>query len=118
MFHRHVHLTALFAVCLFLSGCSLWSSPPLPPVEPTPVSPVVAFMRDNSPGTAGSLHDPEFGGEVRIHVEDEFLSATNELCRRATLLSAGHEAEVVIICRDNVDNAPWRLMPRVWGKGI
>lgn len=115
---RNICLTLMTTLSLSISGCSLWSSPPPPAPEPAPVSPVVAFMQNNGPGQTASLADAEFGGEVRVHVEDEFLSAANELCRRATLFSSGHEAEVVVICRDNVPDSAWRLMPRVWGKGL
>ena len=69
---------------------------------------------------------PETGNEDSplVHeFEDAFLSAAGETCKRATLLSAQHEAEIVVICHngqegDGSNPGEWRLMPRVWGKGI
>lgn len=110
-----IRLTALI-VPLFLAGCGLWGDPPPPPEEAAPPSPVVAFMINNPAGTSEVLVDEDFGGNVRVTLEDVFLSAAGETCKRATLLSGGHEAEIVIICR-NPDET-WRLMPRVWGRGL
>lgn len=120
MSFRSLCSVPLLFTFLFLSGCGLWGgTPDVPAVSPVPPSPVVAFMQGNTPGASTTLNDADFGGEVRVSVDDEFFSAVGELCRRATLFSAGHEAEVVVICRDST--APellWKLMPRVWGRGI
>lgn len=120
MFHRLLSSLSLACTLLLLSGCGLWGSDlPATFVPPVPPSPVVAFMQDNSPGAAATLQDADFGGEVRVSVDDEFYSAVGELCRRATLFSTGHEAEVVVICRSNTGtDTPWKLMPRIWGRGI
>ena len=74
-------------------------------------------------GATAVIEDETFGGEVRVTLEDAFLSAAGETCKRATLLSAQHEAEIVVICHngqegDGSNPGEWRLMPRVWGKGI
>ena len=81
------------------------------------------FMVANATGATAVIEDETFGGEVRVTLEDAFLSAAGETCKRATLLSAQHEAEIVVICHngqegDGSNPGEWRLMPRVWGKGI
>ncbi len=106
-----------------LVSCSWQSAPPPPPVEPQPLSPVAQFMVANATGTTAVIEDETFGGEVRVTLEDAFLSAAGETCKRATLLSAQHEAEIIVICHngqegDESNPGEWRLMPRVWGKGI
>ena len=92
-----------------LAGCSWQGAPALPPAEPQPLSPVAQFMVANTAGATAVI--------------DAFLSAAGETCKRATLLSAQHEAEIVVICHngqggDESSPGEWRLMPRVWGKGI
>ena len=106
-----------------LVSCSWQSAPTPPPVEPQPLSPVAQFMVANATGATAVIEDETFGGEVRVTLEDAFLSAAGETCKRATLLSAQHEAEIVVICHngqegDESNPGEWRLMPRVWGKGI
>ena len=96
-----------------LVSCSWQSAPTPPPVEPQPLSPVAQFMVANATGATAVIEDETFGGEVRVTLEDAFLSAAGETCKRATLLSAQHEAE-----GDGSNPGEWRLMPRVWGKGI
>lgn len=106
-----------------LGGC-FWQSAPLPEeTTAPPLSPVARFMVANTSGATALIDDAVFGGEVRVTVEDTFLSAAGETCKRATVLSAQHEAEIIVICHngqegDESDPAEWRLMPRVWGKGI
>ena len=100
-----------------LVSCS-WQSAPTPPL-----SPVAQFMVANATGATAVIEDETFGGEVRVTLEDAFLSAAGETCKRATLLSAQHEAEIVVICHngqegDESNPGEWRLMPRGWGKGI
>lgn len=97
--------------------------PHSPPVEPQPLSPVAQFMVANATGATAVIEDETFGGEVRVTLEDAFLSAAGETCKRATLLSAQHEAEIVVICHngqegDGSNPGEWRLMPRVWGKAF
>ncbi len=119
---RFLHLSCL-PLLLGLGGC-FWQSAPLPPEpEPEPLSPVAQFMVANPAGTTAMIQDEAFGGEVRVTLEGSFLSAAGETCRRATVLSAQHEAEIVIICHngqggDESNPGEWRMMPRVWGKGI
>ncbi|WP_294515530.1 DVU3141 family protein [uncultured Bilophila sp.] len=120
---RLLQLCCLSALLGGLGGC-FWQSAPLPPEpEPQPLSPVAQFMVANAPGATALIQDDGFGGEVRVTLEDTFLSAAGETCKRATLLSAQHEAEIIVICHngqegDESDPGEWRLMPRVWGKGI
>lgn len=113
-------LVLLFAA-LLLGGC-FWQSQPVPEPEAVVQSPVVAFMAVNAPGASAVVIDADFGGEVEVTIEEAFVSAAGESCKRATLLSAGHDAEIVVICggseADGVSPEGWRLMPRVWGKGI
>jgi len=102
-----------------LVSCSWQSAPTPPPVEPQPLSPVAQFMVANATGATAVIEDETFGGEVRVTLEDAFLSAAGETCKRATQ----HEAEIVVICHngqegDGSNPGEWRLMPRVWGKGI
>ena len=92
-------------------------------MEAHPLSPVAQFMVANATGATAVIEDETFGGEVRVTLEDAFLSAAGETCKRATLLSAQHEAEIVVICHNGQEGdgstpGEWRLMPRVWGKGI
>ena len=102
-----------------LVSCSWQSAPTPPPVEPQPLSPVAQFMVSNSPGATALIQDESFGGEVRVSLEDAFVSAAGETCKRATLLSSQQEAEIVVICRSEGPNQDhWRLMPRIWGRGI
>lgn len=120
---RLMYIPCLALLLGGLGGC-FWQSPSLPeePAAP-PLSPVARFMVANTSGATALIEDDVFGGEVRVTVEDTFLSAAGETCKRATVLSAQHEAEIIVICHngqegDESDPAEWRLMPRVWGKGI
>ncbi len=116
---RHFSLMILFALLLSLGGCFWKSAPALPEPEPQELSPVAQFMVSNSPGATALIQDESFGGEVRVSLEDTFVSAAGETCKRATLLSSQQEAEIVVICRSEGPNpGPWRLMPRIWGRGI
>ena len=104
---------------LSLGGC-FWNPPPVPQEpEPEPLSPVVQFMVSNSPGATALIQDETFGGEVRVSLEDSFVSAAGETCKRATLLSPQQEAEIIVICHSNESGSGhWKLMPRIWGRGI
>lgn len=111
----------ILAGCVLLTGCGLMGEKtPVPEPEQTALTPVMEFMIENEPGASASLTDDSFGGEVRITMEEGFLSAASEMCKRATLLSAQHEAEIIVICRPaySTEANAWRLAPRVWGKGI
>lgn len=119
---RFFHLFCL-SLLAGLGGC-FWQGTPAPEQpQPQPLSEVPRFMVANSSGATGVVQDEAFGGEVRVTLEDAFLSASGETCKRATVLSVQHEAEIVVICHngqngDESNPDEWRLMPRVWGKGI
>lgn len=105
-------------LCACLSGCALFDSPAPPPPE-RPLSPVREFMISHTPGTAdavGTVSDPEFGDNLRIALEQEFLSAAGETCRRASLTTRRGEAEMVVMCRNA--SGVWTMAPRVWGRGL
>ena len=109
---------AALLISLCLSGCGLFASP-APAPEPAPLSPVQAFIISRTPGTAdatGAVDDPDFGGSLRIVLEQEFLSAADATCRRASLLSPQGDTEMVVMCRDSSGN--WKMAPRVWGRGL
>ena len=103
----------------FLLGGCFWQSVPVQPVsEPQPLTAVPLFMIANEPGATSVVEDEAFGGEVRVSLDETFTSAAGETCKRATLLSARHEAEIVVVCHDPSVEGEWRLMPRVWGRGL
>lgn len=112
-------LAPLLLLSVVLPGCGLFHSPQPEPALPAPVSPVREFIIRHTPGAAdavGTVSDPEFGENIRIVLEQEFLSASGQHCRRASLFSVHGEVEVVIMCRD--DNGAWSMAPRVWGQGL
>lgn len=116
---RLLCLAPLLLLSVLLSGCGLFRSSQPEPVPPAPPSPVREFIMKHTPGSAdsvGTVSDPEFGENIRIVLEQEFLSASGQHCRRASLFSVHGEAEVVIMCRD--DNGAWTMAPRVWGQGL
>lgn len=124
MFFLRSHYLMFLSIFVTLGGCS-WKAAPLAEPAPQDVSPVLQFMISNTTGATSIINDAQFGGEVRITLEDTFLSAAGETCKRATLVSSSHEAEVVVICKTTTEEKTtpsseksWRLMPRVWGKGI
>ena len=105
-------------LCASLSGCA-WFSSPKPMAPSRPFSPVQEFIISHTPGSAdatGTVSDPEFGDTLRIVLEQEFLSAAGETCRRASLFSPRGEAEMVVMCR-NAEGL-WTMAPRVWGQGL
>lgn len=112
-------VAALLLFSALTGGCTLFGSDQLPPVQDIPLSPVQEFIVANAPGSAGSsgvISDPEFGTDIRITVEQEFISATGETCRRAALFSQKGDTEMVVMCR-NASGA-WKMAPRVWGQGL
>lgn len=113
-------LTAACGALLFLlSGC-FWSVHQTPQPKPKPPSPVLQFMIANAPGAMTMLSDPEFGGEVRITLEESFMSAGGENCKRATVVSTDQDPEIIVACQDKTSSTEmdniWRLVPRVWGR--
>ncbi len=118
-FYGRLFLPGLLPVLLALSGCLFASQPRPEEPQPRGLSPVERFMVVRTPGgpdSTGVVSDPEFGENLRIVLEQEFLSASGETCRRASLLSQNGESEVVIMCRDKTGE--WRLAPRLWGQGL
>ena len=69
-----------------LVSCSWQSAPTPPPVEPQPLSPVAQFMVANATGATAVIEDETFGGEVRVTLEDAFLSAAGETCKLLAVL--------------------------------
>ena len=104
--------TFLFALYALLAACG-FSSPP--PEEPA-YTPVVAALANGESGATVDVEDAEFGGAASVTVGESFISASGEECRRGSVLSAAHEAEVVVICRP--EGGFWRLAPRIWGQGM
>jgi hypothetical protein len=104
--------------CLLLSGClaNPFSSPaPEPELPAAPLSPAAAFIAASSAGDHETLEDANFGGIVDVAVEGSFTSATGKECKRAVVSQPPHEAEIIVICRQNDS---WEMMPRVWGRGL
>lgn len=106
------HLLLLLGLTASLQGCFGGESSPPPP----PPGPVESFLINAAPGASTTLDDPQFGKQVHVLLEDNFVSASGEDCKRATVRSPRQEAEVVVICRDR--QGVWRLAPRVWGQGL
>lgn len=106
------HLLLLLALTAPLQGCFGGENSPPPP----PPGPVENFLINAAPGASTTLDDPQFGRQVHVLLEDNFVSASGEDCKRATVRSQRQEAEVVVICRDG--QGVWRLAPRVWGQGL
>lgn len=97
---------------LMLSACS-FSAPA--PEEPN-YTPVVACLAKADNDSSTVLDDPEFGEKVKVSAGEFFVSASGAECRRGTVVSAGHEAEVIVVCKDA--NGFWQLAPRIWGQGL
>ena len=115
---RVLCLPCVVLLCASLSACGLFG-PSKPTLSTQPKSPVREFIISHTPGSAnatGTVSDPEFGENLRIVLEHEFLSASGETCRRASLFSQRGEAEVVVMCRDAAGE--WVMAPRVWGQGL
>lgn len=106
------HLLLLLALTAPLQGCFGGESSPPPP----PPGPVENFLINAAPGASTTLDDPQFGQQVHVLLEDNFVSASGEDCKRATVRSQRQEAEIIVICRDR--QGVWRLAPRVWGQGL
>lgn len=105
-------LGALLSVSI--TGCGLMSSDP-PPPEPV-YGPVAVFVIAQEAGDSTVLDDPEFGSNIKVIIQDSFVSANGELCKRATLLAEDKQAEVVALCRKG--EGPWIMAPRIWGQGL
>lgn len=110
---RIIRLPALLCT-LALAGC-MFASPPQPEPE-TPPTPLAAFMIAHEPGDTATVHDPDYGGDVQVTIQETFISATGEECRRASLVSRQQEAEMAVICRK--EGGRWVMGARIWGQGI
>ena len=107
----------LLCSALLLGACS-WGAQPEPRPAPT-LSPLMAFMAGHDKGETTTLDDPEFGQGVQVIMQDAFTSATGDTCRRASLINAASQTEVVVMCRKGEgDAATWQMMPRIWGQGL
>ncbi|MCL1985719.1 MAG: hypothetical protein FWG59_04650 [Betaproteobacteria bacterium] len=106
---RVVCCTALLGGML-LAGCSGGN----PPVEPEPLSPLVAFISSAQPTASAQLDDPAFGSGILVTLEEAFVSASGEDCRRAAVIAREREAEMVVVCRAE-EGQPWKMMPRIMG---
>ncbi len=109
---KNAALLLALSLTVPLAGCFGGESTPPPP----PPGPVETFLINAAPGASTTVDDPQFGPQVHVLLEDNFISASGENCRRATVRSQRQEAEVVVICRD--EQGVWRLAPRVWGQGL
>ena len=87
-----------------------------PPQEAPVYTPVVACLATAETDSLTDLEDSEFGGQVSVRAGEHFTSAAGEECRRGSVLSAGHEAEVVVICKGA--DGYWRMAPRIWGQRV
>ncbi|SBW08995.1 conserved exported hypothetical protein [uncultured delta proteobacterium] len=117
-FCQKLRMLPIMLLCAASSGCAFFTAPD--PVLPTRVySPVEQFILSRTPGTSGAVgtvSDPAFGDNLRIVLEQEYLSGAGETCRRASLFSSRGEAEVVVMCRGA--SGLWTMAPRVWGIGL
>lgn len=108
-----IYLTCL-AFLASVSGCGIGSSdlPPPPPVY----GPVAEFVIGGIAGAKTVVDDPEFGMDITVIIQDTFISASGEECKRATLLAQDKQAEIIAMCRKA--DAPWTMAPRIWGQGL
>lgn len=112
-------LLSFLFFCLLLAGCSLLGSSGQTSPELRTFSSVERFIITHTPGTpdaSGIVSDPAFGEALRIILEKEFLSASGETCRSASVFSPEGNVEVVVMCRDKTGD--WSMVPRVWGQGV
>lgn len=102
------------AVLGSMAGCGGMSADP--PAPPPIYGPVAEFIISGGPGHSTVVDDPEFGNEITVIVQDSFISASGEECKRATLLAQDKQAEIIAMCRK--PDAPWAMAPRIWGQGL
>ena len=112
----HSRLIPFFLGSVLLSGCSLFSSTSPSAPEPVPPSPLVSYMIEHQAGDSTTLDDPDFGAGILVTMQDNFVSASGNVCKRASLLARQKESEMAVICLDA--NGHWILAPRIWGQGI
>ena len=114
--HSYGRLIPILLGSVLLSGCSLFSSTSTPPPEAVPPSPLVSYMIEHQAGDSTTLDDPDFGTGILVTMQDNFVSASGNICKRASLLARQKESEMAVICLDA--NGHWVLAPRIWGQGI
>lgn len=119
---------ALAGLFLMLQGCALLSTGTgqsaaqvaLPPVSAAVSSPLVTWASAQPPDSHADtiLDDLEFGQNVSVRVERNYLSALGMPCRRIRVNLADNStpAETVAVCQD--DNHSWLLAPRVWRNSV
>ena len=73
-------------------------------------------MIEHQAGDSTTLDDPDFGAGILVTMQDNFVSASGSVCKRASLLARQKESEMAVICLDA--NGHWILAPRIWGQGI
>ncbi len=112
---KHIALFVPACAIALLSGCLFAKKAPKPPA-PTPPTPLVAYMIDHAPGDSTTLDDPDFGRQIRVTMQNEFISAIGESCKSASLLAGLRENEIAVICQKK--DGTWSMAPRVWGQGI
>lgn len=110
-------MTFVLRACALLSLALLTACADTTPTPERPdYTPVVACLVAAETGSMTDLEDSDFGGLVSVRAGEHFTSAAGEECRRGSVLSAGHEAEVVVICKGA--DGTWRMAPRIWGQRV
>ena len=104
---KNAALLLALSLTVPLAGCFGGESTPPPP----PPGPVETFLINAAPGASTTVDDPQFGPQVHVLLEDNFISASGEDCRRATVRSQRQEAEVVVICRQLSITNPLEIFP-------
>lgn len=117
-FCSKLKMLPIVLLCAASSGCAFFAAPDpvLPAREYSPVEQFILSRTPGTPGAVGTVSDSQFGDNLRIVLEQEYLSAAGEPCRRASLFSPRGEAEVVVMCRGA--SGFWTMAPRVWGIGL
>ncbi len=110
-------MTFILRACAVLPLAMLAACADTAPAPERPdYTPVVACLVAAETDSTTDLEDGEFGGQVSVRAGEHFTSAAGEECRRGSVLSAGHEAEVVVICKGG--DGYWRMAPRIWGQRV
>ena len=116
LFRRYGRQMSIVLGSILLSGCSLFSSAPVSVPDPISPSPLVAYMMTHQVGDSPTLDDPDFGTNILVTMQEDFISAFGTTCKRASLLARQKESEMAVICQDA--HGQLTLAPRIWGQGI